>query len=634
MPEIIDFFFSPYPSAQTRRLRAAIEDGLAHGSRITPADPKPGEAVMLLFSAQAQLPIERVAVYYTTDGTPPAGERGTATNGYVVWAEAGEHTQDDECALPVRHWRAILPAQHDGTLVRYCADAWSLSDTQAHWYADHADPITVPPEHGRSYAYHVDTWTPPKWWQDAIVYQIFVDRFNAAHDEPPLLEHDAAPITGFFGGTLRGIIEKLDYLESLGITCLWLSPLFESPTHHGYNASDYHTVAQRYGTNETLRELIRLAHERGMRIMLDFVANHTSDEHPAFKAAQQDQESATYDWYAFSDAYAHGYRSYAMVANMPELLTENPNVQRYLFDTALYWLQDFGADALRLDYVPGPTHAFWTGLQTVVKTHVPEALTLGEITAPMQHIVDYAGRVDAFMDFPLAEQLRAVFAARQRPLQDLLTVLEARQHHLPTNMARATLLDNHDMHRFLWLAEEDHRRLKLAATCHLTLDGTPIIYYGTEVGLSQYSDAHKENAYARAPMFWDERQDTHLLAHYRHLLKLRQTYPALRSGQFLPIPVQIVQGSAEIARQVGAYLRILETQAVLVVLNNNEEAVQVRIALSQILHNQGIRLMHGDILRHLLPVESEYRESVQGEIEFHLAALDGLLLHITSSQLV
>ncbi len=623
MPEIIDFFFSPYLSAQTRRLQAAIEDGLAHVSRILPHDPLPNEPVTLLFSAQAQLPIEQVAVYYTTDGTPPSGEHGNATHGSTVLAEAGELTQDGESALAVRHWRATLPAQADGTLVRYCADGWNRHNPHAHWYADHADPISTPPPHGRLYAYHVDTWTPPTWWQDAIVYHIFVDRFNAAHDEPPLLTHDATPITAFFGGTLRGILEKLDYLTALGINCIWLSPLFESPTHHGYNASDYHTVAQRYGTNETLRELIQAAHQRHMRVMLDFVANHTSDEHPAFIAALHNPASETYDWYAFGHEFPLGYRSYAQVSNMPELLTDNPNVQRYLSETALDWLQDFGADALRLDYVPGPTHAFWTTFQDAIKTHVPQALTLGEITAPLPDITDYAGRVDAFMDFSLTQVLRQVFASRQQSLQDLLTFLTQRQHLLPATMARATLLDNHDMHRFLWLAEGEHARLALAATCHLTLDGTPIIYYGTEVGLSQYSDAHQENAYARPPMLWDEQQDTHLLTHYRRLLQLRLTYPALRSGQCIPVPVQIIQGTTATAAQVGAYLRIAEQQCLLIVLNNNHEATPVHIPLTALLMHH-LPISNQYTFQHLL--QSGSVAIIDGAITLELGGLDAAIL--------
>jgi len=619
MPDTIDFFFSPHPSAQARRLSAAIQDGLAHGSRIEPADPRPGEAVTLLFSTNNRLPIEHVAVYYTTDGSEPRGERGHAINGRVVMAEPdadGPHNQYGHLAL---NWRAILPAQPDGTLVRYRADAWSDKQPQRHWYADHVDPISLPTIDGKLFAYHVDTWTPPTWWQDAVVYQIFVDRFNAAHDEPPLRPAESTPITGFFGGTLRGVIEKLDYLQSLGINCLWLSPIFESPTHHGYNASDYYTVAARYGGNEALHQLVQAAHQRGMRVMLDFAANHTSHEHPAFIAALRDPNSDTYDWYSFNEK---GYRSYANVRNMPELATDNPKVQRYLFDAVRHWLGTFGADALRLDYVPGPSHAFWTLFQEAVKTSSANTLTLGEITEPLEYIALYAGRMDAYMDFPLTQVLRQVFATRTRTVADLLHYLEDRRSQLPATMSRATLLDNHDMHRFLWLAEGDHRRLRLAATCHLTLDGTPIIYYGTEVGLSQYADAHKENAYARAPMFWDERQNTQLLQHYQALIHLRHSHAALRVGSTIALPVQ--SDSAD-STQVGAYLRLQGTEYVLVVLNNNLTPVTVHVPLQNALTAQGITVKTAR-LHSLLSVSTEEFPLQDGMLTLRLESLDAILL--------
>jgi cyclomaltodextrinase len=618
MAEIVDFFFSPHLTPHQRRMQAALEDGLAHGSQIEPRDPTPDDPVTLFFLTDAHLPIERVAVYYTIDGSVPIGAKGIATNGTAVQAERGEFLYDEQRRPVARQWRVVLPAQHDGTLVRYRADGWSVSDPHMHRYADNADPVSMPPAQGRIFAYHVDRWMVPTWWRDAVVYQIYVDRFNAAHNEPPLLNHAESDITGYFGGTLHGVLEKLDYLQELGINCIWLSPVFESPVYHGYNPSDYYAVARRYGSNETLGRLIREAHRRNMRILLDFVANHTSDQHPAFIAAKSDPNSATAGWYAFGDWPPYGYRSYAHVRNMPELLTERSDVQRYLFDAALYWLGDFGADGLRLDYVPGPSHAFWTLFQQAIKERFPQALTVGEISAPLAEIASYAGRMDAFMDFPLTGKLRRVFAQRTATLADLLAYLDEREAALPTTMERATLLDNHDMHRFLWLAEGRVERLKLAATCHLTLDGTPIIYYGTEVGLSQYSDARKENAYARAPMFWDERQDRELLEHYRRLIALRHQHPALRTGTRTTLPVAIVDTSAADQQQVGAYLRHLDDDELLIVLNNNECSVRLRIAC------RGEMEAAGE-MRQLLPDEQKVRIE-HGQIEIELAAMSAAIL--------
>ncbi len=620
---IVDFFFSPYPTAQARRLQAALADGIAHGSRIMPHDPLPDTPVTLLFSVNAQLPIEHIAAYYTTDGSPPVGLKGIVSQGARVMAERGETTQETDS--DVHSWYALLPAQPDGTLVRYCVDGWN--ERGGYWQADNVEPVSVPPMGGRIFAYHVDRWAAPEWWGDAIVYHIFVDRFNAAVEEPRLLDHNQREITGFFGGTLQGVIEKLDYIQQLGANCIWLSPLFESATHHGYNASDYYTVARRYGTNETLRKLTHEAHQRGMRVLFDFVANHTSNQHAAFIDALAHPDGAMAQWYAISDTTANSYRNYAGVSDMPELRTDHPAVQRYLIDAAKYWLHDLGADGLRLDYVPGPSHAFWTVFQQAIKTNFPNAVTVGEITAPLSEIADYAGRVDAFMDFPLTHLLRQTFALRSLPLTTLLAQLDA--HHSPTDMSSATLLDNHDMHRFLWIADEHIERLKLAAVCHLTLEGTPIVYYGTEVGLSQYDDAHKENAYARAPMLWDERQDTSLLQLYRELIALRNTHAVLRHGTRMTLATELLNReniSAESREQVGGYIRVLGQSYIFVFLNNSTQNISLRLSLAATLKQAGIEGTP-DLLKTLFSMhETQLIRVSNGYLEVALAALTGVLV--------
>ena len=618
---VVDFFFSPYATAQEQRLQAALADGIAHGSRIMPHDPLPDTPVTLLFSVSLAVPIEDIAVYYTTDGLEPVGERGRATHGLVVMARADAVTIETDIA--VRQWHAQLPAQHTGTLVRYRVDGWN--NEGGYWQADNVEPVSVPPLHGRVFAYHVDHWAAPQWWYDAVVYHIFVDRFNAGTGEPRLLDHDQREITDFFGGTLQGIIEKLDYIQALGANCIWLSPIFESATHHGYNASDYYTVAQRYGTNETLRQLTHAAHQRGMHVLFDFVANHTSDKHAAFIDALAHPTGPMAQWYAIGDTVPNGYRSYASVGDMPELRTDHPAVQRYLFEAANYWLSNLGADGLRLDYMPGPSHAFWTLFQQAIKTSTPNALTLGEITGPMDEIANYAGRVDAFMDFPLTRLLRQTFALRSLPLTTLLAQLD--EHHAPIGMSGATLLDNHDMHRFLWLADGKIERLKLAAVCHMTLAGTPIVYYGTEVGLSQYGDAHRENAYARAPMLWDERQDTALLALYRQIIALRITHTALRYGARINIELDVPGATdANNRAQVGGYMRVLGQSYLLVFLNNNEQQLTVRLSLAKALKQAGIENVPGGLQTLFSTDQHQEFRINDGYVELSLAAFGGVVV--------
>jgi glycosidase len=612
----IDFFFTPYVTVSERRRSAALRAGLAHGAMIAPHDPLPGQPVTIYLASNGALALDQVALYYTVDGSEPAGDRGRAQRGIVLMARDAGTAHDVATGLPLRLWEVTIPPQADGVLVRYRADGWSSAEPEQHWEADASEAVKVAGERGPCFAYSVDRFATPAWFADAVIYHIVVDRFAAGRDEPPLRQD--APITGHFGGTLQGVLEQFDYLERLGVTCLWLSPVFESPSHHGYDPASYHAVARRYGTTETLRALIASAHARGMRVLLDFVANHTSDEHPLFLAARADPTSVAARWYTFDGGAAAGYRAYAGVATMPELATDRPEVSRYLTDAALHWLGDLGTDGLRLDYVAGPSRAFWATFQRAIKRQFPEALTLGEITDAPSGILTYAGRMDACMDFALAGRLRRIFALREAPLADLFSFIEERRATMPA-LDRAILLDNHDMHRFLWLAAGDVARLRLASACALTLEGTPIIYYGTEVGLSQGGDAHLENAWARGAMLWGAQQGTDLLAYFQRLIALRRAHPALRRGTLRQLAVRVPgeEQDAAAARQVGAYLRSWEGDHVLVALNNLEREVCLQIALPDPLAQLSHELPENALAR---VIAAELR-TAPGGIEVTLPAL-------------
>lgn len=577
MVSVIDYFFGANVTPQQQRLRAVARNGVAHASEIDPRDPESGQHVSLMIVSDAALPIDHIAAYFTTDGSDPAGARGLATVGQVALAERDAGAPTLLGATRVHHWRAMIPAQPDGTLVRYCIDGWSDAEPRLHWLADAIDPFTAPASAGREFAYHVDQRQPPAWPEDAIVYHIFVDRFASAHDQAPLAA--LGNLTAFYGGALRGIAEKLDYLADLGVNCLWLSPVMESPTYHGYNPSSYHQVSPRYGTNDDLRALIAEAHARGMRVLLDFVANHTSDEHPAFIEARSATTAPTRQWYSFGSGYRNGYLTFYDVPDMPVLQTDADAVRRYLIDAARYWLTEFGADGLRLDNVSGPTHAFWTAFQEGVKTADPNALTLGEISGDMDDIASYAGRLDACMDFPLTHQIRQVFAQRDASLAGLLAALATHEAAFPPSLARARLLDNHDMHRFLWLAQNDTRRLKLALAFLLAIPGIPVIYYGTEVGLSQRDGPSGQDAYAREPMLWGADQHADVLAHARWLIHQRAARDSLRHGKLAHVPLTIVADEPE---QVGALARYTGAEATLVIFNNGERAARFALEPAQL----------------------------------------------------
>ncbi|HZC05294.1 MAG TPA: alpha-amylase family glycosyl hydrolase [Ktedonobacterales bacterium] len=573
MAQILDYFFGAYVTPQEQRLRSVARNGVEHASEISPRDPAPGQEVTLTVVSDASLPIDRVAVYYTTDGSDPLGERGHARVGRVALAELDAVEAQPIGETRVRRWLARLPGQADRTLVRYRIEAWSSMNPAQSWRADVNDPFVAPTPNGREFAYHVDRREAPEWVRDAIVYHIFVDRFASASDQPPL--RDLQNLTEFYGGTIRGITEKLDYFSALGVNCLWLSPIMESPTYHSYNPSSYHQVSRRFGTNDDLRELIVAAHVRDMRVMLDFVANHTSNEHPAFLAAQQDPSNQKRSWYTFGPEYHDGYLTFYDVAGMPVLNTDSTPVRDYLIDAARFWLNELGADALRLDNVSGPTQAFWTHFQEGVKATNPDALTLGEISGDAVDIATYAGRLDACMDFPLTKLIRQVFAQRAASLASLLDSLTTDARAFPERMTRACILDNHDMHRFLWLAENDTRRLKLALTFLMVAPGFPVIYYGTEVGLSQREGPPGKDAYAREPMPWGSDQQGDVLEHTRWLIAQRAQRVSLRRGQIAPLAVNVESGDAD---EVRALARWTDDEATLIIFNNSDQPARYGLA--------------------------------------------------------
>ncbi|HNP84838.1 MAG TPA: alpha-amylase family glycosyl hydrolase [Kouleothrix sp.] len=548
-----DFIFGTLATDEIRLARMRAERGsINHGYRLVPADPLPGQPVTVLASTGPQLVAERVTCYYTTDGSDPQGSRGVArcgtaaelTRTYVEW--------DTLLWGYVTQWAGQIPGQPSGTLVRYRIEAWS-DYGPSHWASEvtsvevgkpplgatHADlvPFNVPGDQQiwsvrrpGNYAYHVDEYTIPDWLRDTVIYQIFVDRF-APDGGAPFKQPDA--LTGHFGGTLHGIAERLDYLADLGVNCLWLTPIFQSPSHHGYDATDYTRVESRFGTLADLRMLIEAAHARDIRVLLDLAANHVHREHPIFQAAQADQTAPEAAWFSFTD-WPEQYQSFFGVRDMPQINTDHPAAAAHLIDSARFWLAQ-GVDGFRLDYAIGPSHAFWSQFRAATRAVAPGSVTFGEVTeAPtLQH--SYVGRMDGCLDFALMQALRQLFAFGTLGPAAFDTFLRQHLAFFGDSLVLPSFLDNHDMNRFLWVVGGDMRCLRLAALCQFTLPHPPIIYYGTEVGLSQQSDVRTPGdagglEQSRLPMLWAAAQDQDLLRYYRALIRLRRTVPELWRG--------------------------------------------------------------------------------------------------------
>src|SRR5712692_6901865 len=381
-----------------------------------------------------------------------------------------------------------------------------------------------------------------------------------------VLPRDGRPIrapgrddaTALYGGTLDGIREHIEHIAALGCNVLWLSPVHQSPSHHGYDHEDFLTVEPRYGGDAALVRLVEAAHDRDMRVLLDFVPNHTGRGHHLFRdAIEKDGDAASYyrSWHS-----PHYYPCFSDVISLPELDTGDSNVQQQLVRAAQHWMTAYGADGVRCDHVAGVDPAFWVELRRGLRTIKADALVLGEATGLPEWLARYTGRLDAIFDFDLAYYVRQALARGRMDAAGFATWLDEHDHAYP-GLALATLMDNHDMNRFLWMAGGNADRLKLAATLLLTLPGMPVIYYGTEVGLSQRFDGVVENAEARLSMLWGGEQNQDLLAHFQALGRIRRESVALRRGER-----RTVLADAE----VFAYERRAGDESVVVALNFSE----------------------------------------------------------------
>ena len=361
------------------------------------------------------------------------------------------------------------------------------------------------------------------WWQRAVFYQVIVRSF---HDST------TGPLAGDGVGDLRGLIEKLDYLNDgdpatstdLGVTALWLMPITESPSYHGYDPTDLRTVAKAYGTNQDFKDLVAECHRRGIRVIVDLVLNQVSSSHPWFQLALRGVPPYA-DWFIWREtdpgfkgpwgqqvwyrALANGKYYYALFESfMPDPNYRSQSLTDEVYDITRDWLSDLGADGFRLDAIrhliedgdrqdgTRATHDWLERFYAHVKRVKPDALTVGEIWADSDEVSRYVGgQMDLAFEFGLAYAIvDAVRDARPERLVEQLALIE---RLYPLGMY-ATFLRNHDLPRTMHELGGSVSKAKLAAAIQFALPGVPFIYYGEEIGMS----ATKPDPDLRAPMHW------------------------------------------------------------------------------------------------------------------------------------
>ena len=485
--------------------------GVHHYHRMTPLRPKPGDAVKLHVTTSMDQIVETVFIWITTDDWQH----------HIVQQFSKQQTIWDTAMWSyLQEWVITLPPQSAGTMLRYKIGA-KLQGSSTIVYADSQSADFATATHFSIY-YGEDAL--PGWAEHAIIYQVFVDRFNPGEDRSWVSQTD---LRKPFGGTLQGIIEKMPFIKSMGFNTIWLTPIFASPTHHGYDISDYYQIHPRLGSMEDFLELIKVAHQHQIRVMLDFVANHCSNEHPYFQDALANVESPYRDYFVWKDWPQ--YESFYNVRTMPKLnLAYGSPARDYLLKFAQYWLGK-GVDGFRLDYAHGPEQDFWVDFRRACAEVNPEVWTFAEIVQPPDVQASYADGVGGALDFLLCQALRLTFGQQEWPLEKFAAFLQNHFDFFPEGFSLPSFLDNHDMNRFLVISDHGDKLLRLALLVMYTLPGPPIVYYGTEVPLSQQQSIHAKGAHgfdeARLPMDWDALQTSSLPGYLAKLAEIRQTHP-------------------------------------------------------------------------------------------------------------
>lgn len=516
------------------------------------------------------------------------------------------------------------------------------------------------------------------WWKEAVVYQIYPRSFMDSNGD------------GI--GDLPGIIQKLDYIRELGATVLWLCPIYDSPNaDNGYDIRDYRAIMKEFGTMEDFRKLLRQAHEKGLKILLDLVVNHTSDEHEWFRKSRRLPDSEYRDYYIWKDGKDGGkpnnwgsvfggsvwnydeeakrYYFHLFAEKQPDLNWENPRVRHEIYDMMTWWL-DLGIDGFRMDAInaiskgldfqdgnksPDQEYASgWTAVANGTRVHEflqemhrevlsrYDIMTVGETSGiSVEDAVNYAGfgqnemnMVFTFDHMELGSDENGKWNDRPVPLRKLKHMITKWQTGLEGKGWNSLFLGNHDQPRVVSHFGNDgvyrEKSAKMLATLLFTLQGTPFIYQGEEIGMTnapfqdirEFQDIETLNAYrdlsrrfpgetekimrairaksrdnARTPMQWDNtknagfsnsdpwlavnpnyheinalqnKADPDSVFHfYRKIILLRKQHPGLIYGTYLPL--------LEEDEQIFAYLRKYEAHTYLILLNFSGEAVSVKL---------------------------------------------------------
>jgi len=488
---------------------------------------------------------------------------------------------------------------------------------------------------------------------DDVIYLLMPDRFSdgdPSNDDPAKSRglFDRQKSHYYHGGDFQGIINHLPYLKDLGVTAIWMTPIYDNSdrlatfnnegftSYHGYGAVDFYGVEEHFGSMETLRALVDAAHRVGLKVIQDEVANHTGPDHPWvqdpptptwFNGTAANHINETWQTWTLMDPHASPALQKSTLegwfANMlPDLNQDDEECARYLIQNTLWWIGMAGFDGIRQDTLPYVPRHFWREWMTAIKRQYPHFAVVGEMWDGDPALVSFFQggiprfdgidtKVDSVFDFPLCFAIRKDFA-EGKSIRDLAVTL-AHDYLYPNSQELVTFIGNHDLPRFMNDTGASLEGLELADTFLMTARGIPSLYYGDEIAMRGGNDPDNRrdfpggwpndmpNAFAAAGRSTDQQA---VFEHLRRLTHLRAELEPLRQGKMINL---------ELSDQTYVYARVTMTQAVIVAINNRPQAETVEFSVAD------LHLPDGSSLRDLLGAGPETIVQ-EGKIKLNLPA--------------
>lgn len=415
----------------------------------------------------------------------------------------------------------------------------------------------------------------PDWAKEMVMYHIFPDSFatekNRIAEKERCIKKDGKVYRSHQGGTLKGILESLDYIAGLGVNCVYLNPIFAAESYHKYDTIDYFQIDPCFGTLEEFKELVGALHERGIRIILDGVFNHCGAGFFAFQDVLKKGEESRYkDWFYKMEFPVQfkkplNYEAFAYVKEMPKLNTGNPEVMDYFKKVGTWWIEETGIDGWRLDVANEINHDFWREFRKAVRAVKEDAILIGEIWEDSEVWLQ-GDQFDSTMNYTFSYICREFYAEHAISLKEFdekINRMLLRYPH-PVSTVQMNFLDTHDVPRFLSYCKNGMEDLKQAVFFMMMCVGIPSVFYGDE----QLIEGMTEPEY-RKPMPWKYRKPE-MEAFFEKWIKIRRKFPALQKGRYETVMVDGERG-------IYGFRRYTSQQELLILLNTSEQETEVEL---------------------------------------------------------